>query len=182
MRLSATAKVILGISGVLGLLLFVVIVDLGANAGQIHHGVSINHLNLGGLTGEEATGLLDRRGTEMSQTPIRFERSSVQCTFVPSEIGWAPKIHRVVAEALAVGRKGSLIHAATQRIKAWFGGIKIAWPDTPNRHRVAAALDDCQRMARSAGIDISRGRMRARIRAALSTWPRGTIPLQLAKS
>jgi hypothetical protein len=182
MRLSGIAKVILGVSALLGLLLFVVVVDLGVNAGQIHHGVRIDHLNLGGLTEVEATGVLGRRGKEMSKTPIRFERSGAQCTFLPSKIGWVPKVHRVVAEALAVGRKGSLLHAAEQRIEAWFGGIQLAWPDTPNRHRVAAVLDDCQQLVRSAGLDISRGRMRAVIRAALSTWPRSSLPIPLTNS
>jgi hypothetical protein len=180
MKLSRTAKVILSLSGLLGLLLFVVIVDLGVNAGQIHHGVRIDHLNVGGLTEVEATRLLGRRGREMSQTPIRFQSGSVKCTFLPSQAGWVPKVHRTVAEALSVGREGSLLHAAGQRIKAWFGGVRIEWPDLPNRHRVAAILDHCQEIARSAGVEIARWSMRLRIRSALTTWPRPSFRIPLA--
>jgi hypothetical protein len=164
---------------VLGIAVFLVILDLGINAGQIHYGVRIDHLNLGGLTEVEAVDLLDRRGQEMLQTPVRFSSDGVQCTFLPEDAGWSPHVHRTVAAALKVGRQGSLLHAGDRRIRAWLGGVNIHWPDKPNRHRVAGILDRCERLARSAGFEIARWRMRLMIRQALREWPRPTFRIPL---
>lgn len=179
MRLSRTAKIALSLSAILGLVLFVVILDLGVNAGQIHYGVRIDQLKLGGLTEGEAVDLLQPRGNEMSQTPIRFANGSIECSFLPLDTGWTPDIHRAVSAALRVGREGSLLHAAGQRIEAWFGGVKIHWPDRPNKQGVSGILDKCERVVRSSGAQLARFRMRLKIRHALATWPRPTFHLPL---
>jgi hypothetical protein len=178
-RLSRTAKIVSSLSAILGLVLFLVILDLGVNAGQIHYGVQIDQLKLGGLTEGEAVDLLQPRGNEMSQTPIRFANGSIECSFPPLDTGWTPDVHRAVSAALRVGREGSVLHAAGQRIEAWFGGVKIHWPDRPNKQGVSGILDKCERVVRSSGAQLARFRMRLKIRHALVTWPRQTFHLPL---
>jgi hypothetical protein len=180
-KLSSTAKVVLAVSALIGAALFLVILDLGINAGQVHRGVTIDHLNLGGLTELEAVDLLDHRGTKMSQTPITFERQGVRCSFLPSDVGWRPSVHRAVSKALAVGREGSIWTAGDQRLQAWLGGIKIVWPDRPNHRKVGAVLDECEQLAASGGLQVSRWRMRLSIRRALTAWPRRTLPIPIVK-
>jgi hypothetical protein len=165
----------LSLSAILGLVLFLAIVDLGVNAGRIHYGVRVDRLKLGGLTEGEALDLLEQRGNLMLQTPIKFVSGSAECSFLPFDVGWTPDAHRTVSAALEVGREGSLLHAAHQRIKAWFGGVKIQWPDRPNKHRVGAILDQCERTSRAAGVVLARHKMRVEIRHALRTWPRPTF-------
>jgi hypothetical protein len=178
--LSRTAKIVLSLSALIAMVLFLVIVDLGVNAGRIHYGVRVDHVSLGGLTELEAVDTLDHRGQAMSQTPILFRRDGVRCTFLPLDVGWTPRVHRAVADALDVGRRGSLFRAGRQRFQAWFGGVKVKWPNPSNRHEVAAVLDRCQKLAAASGLEISRWKMRLRIKVALVTWPRRTFHIPLA--
>jgi hypothetical protein len=177
--LSRTAKIVLSLSALIAVALFLVILDLGVNAGRIHYGVRIDHLNLGGLTELEAVDLLDRRGLEMAQAPVLFLKRGVRCQFLPLDVGWTPRVHRAVANALAVGRQGSIFDDARQRFRAWFGGRKIGWPDSSDRHRVGALLDRCQSLADGAGLQIARPKMRHRIKEALATWPRRRFHIPL---
>jgi hypothetical protein len=177
-----TAKILLSLSVLLAALLFLLIVDLGVNAGRIHYGVRVDHLNLGGLTELEAVDVLDHRGSAMAQAPVVFKRDGVRCVFLPVDVGWSPKVHRAVADALAVGRDGSALHAGRQRLQAWFGGVKIRWPQQTNRHQVAGVLDRCQKLAAASGLEISRWKMRLKIKVALATWPRRTFHIPLANA
>jgi hypothetical protein len=181
-KLSRTAKIVLSVSGLIAALVFLIIVDLGVNAGRIHYGVRLDHLNLGGLTELEAVDVLDRRGIEMAQAPVVFQRQGVTCTFLPLAVGWTPKVRRAVADALAIGREGSLLNSGRQRVHAWFGGVRISWPDRTNRHDVRAVLDTCQRRAAAEGLQISRWKMRLKIKDALVIWPRRTFHIPLASS
>ena len=156
----------------IGIAVFLVILDLGINAGRIHYGVSIDHLELGSLTELEAVDVLDRRGSQMAQTPITFEREDVRCSFLPDDVGWTPNVRRTVSRALSVGRRGSIWDAGNERIQAWFGGITIKWSDQPNRRKVGVVLDSCQELTSSAGLQLSRWPMRLAIRKALTIWPR----------
>lgn len=172
MRLSRTAKIVLGLSGVLAICLFLVIADLGMNAGRIHYGVRLDHIDLGGLTEPEAVEVLEQRGMEMSQAPIFFHKQGVKCTFLPPAVGWKPRARAAAAEALAVGRQGSLLHAGGQRLRSWFGGTKVRWPNSSKPRGIAAVLDQCESRAASVGLKIARWKMRMRIKRALVTWPR----------
>ncbi|HEX3328067.1 MAG TPA: hypothetical protein VHV50_13830 [Actinomycetota bacterium] len=180
MKLSRSAKIVLSVSALIATLVFLIIVDLGVNAGRIHYGVRLDHLNLGGLTELEAVDVLDRRGVEMTQAPVVFERQGVTCTFLPLAVGWTPKVRRATSNALAVGRQGSLLHAGRQRLHAWFGGVRIKWPGRTSRHQVGAVLDQCQRRAAAAGLQISRWKMRLKIKDAIVTWPRRIFHIPLA--
>jgi hypothetical protein len=180
MKLSRTAKIVLSLSAVIATLVFLIIVDLGVNAGRIHYGVRLDHLNLGGLTELEAVDVLDHRGVEMAQAPVVFKREAVTCTFLPQAVGWTPKVRRAVSDALGVGRRGSLLHDGHQRLRAWFGGVRVRWPDPTDRHQVAAVLDTCQRRAAAAGLRISRWKLRLKIKDAVVTWPRRTFHIPLA--
>jgi hypothetical protein len=179
---SRTAKIVLSLSVLVATLLFLLVVDLGVNAGRIHYGVRVDHVKLGGLTEPEAVDTLDHRGAAMAQAPVLFKRDGVRCIFLPQDVGWTPKVHRAVDHALAVGREGSPFHAGRQRLQAWFGGVRIKWPDRTNRHEVAAVLDRCQQLAASSGLQISRWKMRLRMKVALVTWPRRPFHIPLAQS
>jgi hypothetical protein len=179
-KLSRTAKIVLSLSAVIATLVFLIIVDLGVNAGRIHYGVRLDHLNLGGLTELEAVDVLDHRGLEMAQAPVVFKRDAVRCTFLPLAVGWTPKVRRAVSDALAVGREGSLLHDGHQRLRAWLGGVRVRWKARTNRHEVRAVLDTCQRRAVAAGLQISRWKMRLKIKDALVMWPRRTFHIPLA--
>lgn len=182
MRLSRTAKVVLGLSVVLAICLFLIIVDLGVNAGRIHYGVRLDHINLGGLTEPEAASILEQRGLRMAQSPIVFHKHGVKCTFLRATVGWTARVHRAVADALAVGREGSLIHAGSQRLQSWFGGVKVYWSDQAKSHELAALLDRCQARAAKAGLQVSRWKLRRRVRRALIAWPKRRFHIPLLTS
>jgi hypothetical protein len=171
-KLSRTSKVLLTASALVGLGLFLVIVDLGIDAGRIHYGVRIDHLNLGGLTELQALDVLNRRADEMRRAPIVFRKKGATCTFLPVDVGWTPEVHRALGEAMAVGRRGAIIEAAGERLDAWFGSVQVHWPDRPVPRKMGQVVDRCRKLARSSGLRLAPWRMRLRIRRALVAWPR----------
>ncbi len=171
-KLSRTAKILLTLSALAGVAVFLVVVDLGLNAGRIHYGVRVDHLELGGLTELEALDVLNARGNAMREQPIEFRKMGVDCTFLPFDVGWSPQVHRALADAMAVGRRGPIVEAAGQRIDAWLGRVHIHWPDRPDPSQVGQVVDRCGKLASRVGLDLAPWRMRLRIRRALVAWPR----------
>jgi hypothetical protein len=171
-KLSRTAKILLIASALVGLGLFLMVVDLGINAGRIHYGVRIDHINLGGLTELQALDVLNKRANEMRHAPMVFRKKGVDCTFLPIDVGWSPEVHRTLTKAMAVGRRGPILAAAGERLDAWLGSVQIHWPVRPSPRKMGRVVDGCRKVAESAGLRLAPWRMRLRIRRALVAWPR----------
>ncbi|HEX2239889.1 MAG TPA: hypothetical protein VHJ82_01920 [Actinomycetota bacterium] len=170
--MSYLGKVILTIMVVLGVLSYAVIVDWGVSAGRVHAGVAVQDVDLGGLTEQEAADALADRGTELGADALVFVRDTVQCSFFPFEVGWKPKPFQTAREAMQVGRVGLPFAATLDRVRAWFGGVKVRWADKTSAKKVGEFLDECEADADDAGVLIDRGKFRFKIRRALIRWPR----------
>lgn len=180
MTLSGRAKVLLALATLVGIAAYLVVVDLGIFAGRIHHGVHVRYLNVGGLTKDEATEVLEEEAERLATTPVILTQQGMSCSFEPTELGWDPRPPETATAAYRVGRGADWLVALGNRIKAWAGGATIDWNDRFDRSAVSDLLDRCEEQADGLGYDLRRFKLRARIREAIKTWPRTpvTIPVR----
>lgn len=175
MTLSLRAKIVLTVLILVGIAVFLLIVDLGVNAGRIHHGVHVTDMDLGGLTREEAVERLSERGFDLQEAPVIVTRENVSCHFVPTELGWEAKPFETAVAAYRIGRGESRMKALGTRIRAWFGGVTIDWADELDRAAVKRLLDRCEFHAEAVGYEVRRYRLRQKIARAITTWPRSPV-------
>jgi hypothetical protein len=162
--------------GVLG---FVVVVDLGVNAGRIHYGVSINEIDVGGFTQAEAADLLQERVDLLEFEPVLFTTQFLEFSFVPADVGWRPRIPETTTAAMDVGRDDVPFGALADRVRAWVAGYRVGWTGSPGAVKVGDMIDEWEQEAIGVGLTIDRGLLRARIRRAIVTWPRRTFEIPL---
>ncbi len=177
-RVSGVARVMLGLLAVLCLAAFVVVADLGINAGRIHYGVHVGDVGLGGLTPSEAVSKLaasrasDPLARRMRTTPLVFSGHGLRFEVVPARVGWIPHPADTTHRAMKVGRKGGLLSAALQRAKAWVVGERVVWVGRPSAKKVGIVLNRWKRVARRHGYVLDTARMRFKLRWTMSSWPR----------
>ncbi len=175
MTLSMRTKITFAVIALLGLAAYLIVVDLGISAGRVHHGVWIaDHagLDLGGLTREETTALLEERELELARAPVFFTREGFECEFLPPELGWDARPFETAVAAFRIGRGEFPLRALGTRIKAWLGGVKVEWVDDLDSIAVTRFIDDCEVQATALGYDLKRYRLRKKVARAITTWPR----------
>jgi hypothetical protein len=171
-QISLTAKIVLGLVALGGVVLYLVVLDLGVNAGLIHSGVRVGHLDVGRLTDTEAQRLISDVGKEMQETPIVFTADGLPLySWSPDELGWQPRPQKMVERAMNVGRRGDFGASLSDRIKAWFGGVKIRW-ERPKPWRVRREVNAVAAEAALLEMDVNKARLKFLIRKATWAWPR----------
>jgi hypothetical protein len=158
----------------IGLVVFLLIVEFGVNAGRIHYGVVVGEVDVGGLTLSEAEELLDRRGDKLKTSPIVFGAEGFDCRFTPKEIGWGPQPFDTATAAMEIGRPLLSFNSLGERIDAWFTGIKLNWGE-PDPELVERIIDTCERNSRGLNLTIDNERLREYISEAIVTYPRPPI-------
>jgi hypothetical protein len=179
---SRTAKTALGVSAAVGVLAFLIVVDLGINAGRIHYGVSINEMDVGGLTEAEAAELLEARVGLIQFEPVVFTTEFLEFSFVPADVGWRPRVLETTRAAMRLGRDDVPFGALVDRARAWLSGVEIGWTGSPRAFQVGEMIDEWESEAEGVDLTIDRGRLRARIRRAIVTWPRRPFMIPLVTS
>lgn len=172
MNLSTRAKALVGIGLVIGLVVWAVLLDYGINAGRIHYGVHVRGTDVGGMTLEEAIGVLQERGKEMRYEPVVMSAEGIECDFIPGQVGWRSKPKSTAEAARDVGFRGGLSTSLGERFEAWFTGVPVDWVDTPNPKKVTSVIDDCEEQAEALHLDLDRYKLRLLMRRAIVTWPR----------
>ena len=175
MSMSTATKTVFALVGLLGLVAYLIVVDLGISAGRVHHGVWIAEnadLDLGGLTREEATTVLEERELELERAPVFFTREGFECEFLPPELGWDGRPFETAVAAFRIGRGDSPLRAIGTRVRAWRGGVHVDWADDLDSSAVTRFIDDCEIQAEALGYDLRRYRFRKKIARAITTWPR----------
>jgi len=158
--------------GVLGFFSFVVIADLGINAGLIHHGVKIGHLDVGGMSPVAAERLVQKVGREVASTPIVFRGDSLGTySWLPSDLGWEPRTFEMTAQAMNVGRRGNVFRSFGDRLRSWAGGIEIRW-GAPSQNKIRLLALALAEEAEQQGLTVDRAELQSRMRAATWDWPR----------
>ena len=160
------------IGALFAVVVYLVIVDLGVNAGRIHYGVSVEKVYVGGLSAPEAVERLRDHGLRLKSTAITFSAPGADCSFVPAQLGWGPQPADTTKLALAVGRDGGPFTVLSDRVSAWLGGVKVGWAGKADPDEVDELLDECERSASGQGFEINREQLRYRVKRAIVTWPR----------
>jgi hypothetical protein len=169
---SGGARYYLGTLALVGVLVYVPIVDLGVSAGRIHHGVSVAGVDVGGLTEPEAAEVLARRVELVGSEEVFFFGPGIRELVDPVAIGWRPKPASSAQVAMEIGRKDGLLGALRDRWRGWFGGIELRWAGKPSSPKVRALVDDVERRARAQGYVLDRAKFRRKIKRGINTWPR----------
>lgn len=187
--MSPLARVALGVLGVVALLGYLVVVDLGMHAGRVHRGVRVAGFDVGGLTELEAFEALRERQELLAETPLVFIANGFDCRVYPADpdgeddpsipdLGWSPQPFNTAREAMEVGR-GGVIEGLRERVDAWIGGYRIGWAGTVNPGKVGRFLEYCEENARVVNATIDRPKLRFRIRRAVVTYPRSAIQFKV---
>lgn len=150
---------------------FLVIVDLGVNAGRIHYGVSVEKVDVGGLTAPQAVRRLAERGDLLKGT-IVFSAPGVSCPLSPKAVGWGPQPADTAKLALDVGRAHAPFGALADRVEAWIGGVSVRWAGAVKPQKLDVFLDECEARATGQGFELDRGELADRAERAIVTWPR----------
>ena len=179
MRISGRAKVVGALFVLLALLVYVALVELAINAGKVHHGVSVQGFDIGGLSRADAEAALSERGELMQQEPMLFVAEGFDCRFTPAMVGWGPQEFETADLAMGIGRSGGVFRALKDRLRAWGSGIEIAWTDRPNARLMGRELARCDRTASGLGYEIDRPRLRFLVKQTITTWPREPIDVPL---
>ena len=179
-KVSATTRVLLVVAAILGVLAFIGIVEFGISAGRVHHGVTVDGLDVGGLTLNEVQDTLVNRALQIRDEPACLEHDVVLLCVDPLEVGWWPEPRETGREAYDVGRTDGLLVALGDRATAWTTGVDVPWKRGPNNDKVGTVLDQWESIFEGRGLQLRRFAARSAIREALETWPReiGTIPVR----
>lgn len=175
MAITRRARITLFGAGIVALLVYLVIVDLGLSAGRIHRGVSIRGIDVGGLTLLEANRKLEPIGLELAQSPIQFIAEGDDCRFNASQLGWGPQSFDTAQLALKVGRNNAPFGALWDRARAWLGGVTVDWADEPSPGKVDDFVEDCVARFEPLGIEVDEVELRALLDSVIGTWPHQDI-------
>ena len=174
-------KVTFGLVGVLALIGYLVLIDLGINAGRVHAGVRVDGIDVGGLTLAEALATLEVAGQDLKGQEVIPTAEGFDCRFTPREVGWGPQAFDTVQIAMRVGRDDAPFGALADRVRAYLSGIEVEWAGKPNRRKVSRLLDRCEQQAAGLGAVIDRRALRAEIGRALASPTRRTFEIPLTE-
>ena len=123
------ARVIFIVFGglITGVLLFAAAVFFYENSfsGKIYRGVSIDTVEVGGLTPTEAAEKLETEIRYPIDASFVFTWEDRQWQATPQQLGFHPQTSDMTAAAYSVGRTGGLFDQITERLSALLRGIRI---------------------------------------------------------
>jgi len=161
-------QLVLGASAFVAVVIYLVIVDFGVFAGRIHSGVTVNGLDVGGMTIEEAERALVEKGKALRERAIAFTAEGFDCRLKPAMLGWRPQPEATAELAMKVGRSGG-VRALYERIRAWIVGIDVGWAGMSNTKKMGRFINECSKNGASVGVAVDEPELRYRIRHAIVT-------------
>jgi hypothetical protein len=176
-KVSAPTRFLLALAAILGGLAFIGIVEFGISAGRVHHGVTVNGFDVGGLTLNEVQDTLVDRAVQLRDVPACLKHDVIVLCVDPAEVGWRPEPRETGSQAYDVGRTDGLLQALGDRADAWTNGVDVPWQGGPNGDKVGKLLDEWESIFEGRGLELRRFAARTAIREALETWPRETVVL-----
>ena len=171
MKRSRKNTIVVGVLTLVGLLAWLIVVDLGVNAGRIHRGVEAGGVDVGGLSPDDAFRVLSDRAELLMEKPSVFTAENVQCSFFPDELGWGPQVDSTVDRAYAIGRESGLFGSLWERLKGWGTEHEVGWAGKANSRRVGSFIAKCVKQAEPFGVAVDRPRLRFMVKRAIVTYP-----------
>lgn len=174
MNLSRNSRAAIISTVVAATLGWLVLVDLGVNAGQIHYGVRASRgYSVGGMTEEEAGAALVERMELAGSNTLILSSAGIRVRVKPiRDLGWRPRPIATAHQAMRVGRDGTLLVALANRARAWFGAVTVPWQGGFNPRRVSGFINRVEDEVTDAGHDLDRAKLRGKIKRLSVQWPR----------
>ena len=173
MKFSPLAKIGLAFGALVAFLLFLIVVDLGVNAGRIHYGVSVAGVDLGGMTRVEATRELTAKAKELDEQVILLTAEGLNDGIQPSQLGWEPKVPITVRNAYDVGREDAPFGALSDRVGSWLWGTKVDLSGSFDRELLHDQIVEWDERLSGFGRPIDRQALRALLRKAVAEGDTG---------
>lgn len=93
--------------------------------GQVFPGVAVGNTNLGSKTLDEVEGFFFQKNSQIESKNFAFVFEDKIATISAKEINWGYDTKTIAVQAYSIGRSGSLLTQAYQRITAWRDGFGI---------------------------------------------------------
>jgi hypothetical protein len=174
------AKILIAAAVVAALAAYLVVLDLGINAGRIHRGVSVGDVDVGGMTQPEAVEFLTDVGRDMRNSSITFSAGDIEFEVLPADLKWWPYAEDMARKAIEIGRQGGVTSAASERWRAWTSGITIKWARAGPR-LVEQQIEEMSSELAAQGYELDEEEMFRVLRHAIWQWPRRAsyeVPLE----
>lgn len=168
MKLSPKIKLGLAVGGLISLLLFLIVVDLGVNAGRVHYGVSAAGVDLGGLTRREARRALNERVREIRAQPILLTAEGLNVGIDAKRLGWKPRSNATVRAAYDVGREDAPFGALADRVSAWLWGVKVDLRGELDEEVLEGHMDEWDERLTGLGKPLDRDALESLLREAIA--------------
>jgi vancomycin resistance protein YoaR len=146
-RLQFRAVIIAGV--VVGILLLTILIDAGVFYNKVHSGVKVSEQNLGGLTRDEATALLERFVEEAGKKSITLTSDDKTWEVMPADVGTEIDVVAAASAAMGYTRDSNFFVDMARRLKLYFGETDIPLQGAIDNEKmdavlamVAAELDD----------------------------------------
>jgi hypothetical protein len=167
-KLSPLAKAGIAVGGIIALALFLIVVDLGVNAGRIHYGVSVEGVDLGGMTRREAIGELETRKDEIEERVIHLTAVGLNVGVQPKQLGWRFNPRGTVRAAYDVGRSDAPFGALSDRIASWLWGTKVGFRGALDEATFHERIDGWDERLSGLGTPLDRDALEAILREAIA--------------
>ncbi len=172
-------RLLLMAGAILGGLGFLLIVEFGLSAGQVHHGVTVSGFEVGGMTLNELEDSLREREQTLGTERVCFFRDDLTLCVTPDELGWRVQPNLTAQRAYQVGRTDFPLGALGERVAAWVDGVNVKWEGGPRPAKVTKLLDEWETIFSQRGMELVRGHMRYKIRRAILVYPRRPFRIPL---
>ena len=107
---------------------------------EIHRGVSIGDVDVGGMTPEEARGAVERDAASTFEK-ISFGTGGEAFTLSGEELGVKPDAAAAVDEAYSVGRRGNVFQRISEVSRSYMGGVQVDLQAGYHEQAAGRALD-----------------------------------------
>ena len=179
MKLSPLAKVGVAVGGVLAFLLFLIVVDLGVNAGRIHYGVSVEGVDLGGMTRREAIAELEGHVDEIEERVILLTAEGLNVGVQPDQLGWTFNPRSTVRYAYDVGRDDAPFGALSDRIASWLWGTRVDLRGPLDEAVLERKIDEWDKRLSGLGRPIDKEALEELLREAIADGDEGPFEFPL---
>ena len=164
------------------LVLFLIVVDLGVNAGRIHYGVSVTGVDLGGMTRREATRELRERRKEINDQVILLTAQGLNVGVQPRCFGWRPNVRATVRVAFDVGRRDGPFGALADRVSSWLWGTKIEFQGGLRADFLEYQVEGWDERLSPLGSPVDRDALRRLLEEAVAEGDTGPFEFPLEES
>jgi vancomycin resistance protein YoaR len=100
-------------------------IEMLASLGRVHPGVSVAGVSVGGMTQARAAAVLDEEISERMNEPVVLEFEGQSWTVTSDDVSASLETTTAVANAMAVGRSGTLGDRLSDRLSAWFDPVEL---------------------------------------------------------